>query len=469
MVKNILFAAGECTPFVKTGGLADVIGSLPQSLKEHHKVDVRVMLPLYDEVGEEWREKMEFVTSFSVSVGWRNQEARIYKLEEDVTYYFIANDYYFARPGIYGHYDDGERFVFFSRAIIESMHHIDFTPDVFHAHDWHTGMAVALAKILQPVENMKIVYTIHNLKYQGKMPVEMYGEFFGLPEEHMGGMEWDGQLNSMKAGIFHADKVTTVSPTYSEEIKHAYYGEGLDPVLNDRAEDLVGIINGLDLREFNPLRDPHLEVRYRSSREKKAQNKMLLQERLNLPVDGEKPLYVMITRLSEQKGIHLIQHILDEFLQEDIQFVVLGTGREEFEWYFAEMAHRYEGKMAAVLAFDEGLARQMYASADFFLMPSKYEPCGLAQLMALQYKTVPIVRETGGLKDTVQAFNEYTGEGNGLSFTNYNAHELLNVLRYSVHLYWNEELWSRLVKNVDQSKFGWEQSAAAYIDLYENM
>ncbi|MDG5787880.1 glycogen synthase GlgA [Evansella sp. AB-P1] len=467
-MKNVLFVASECSPFIKTGGLADVIGSLPQALKKYERVDVRVILPLYDEIPSEWRDKMKYETSFRVPLGWRNQEASLYSLEHNsIKYYFISNDYYFTRKGIYGYYDDGERFIFFSRAVIEVFPHLDFTPDVLHGHDWQAGIAVALAKIIQPVENLKTIFTIHNIKYQGLMPHDMFEEFFNLPSSHFGGFEWNGMLNCMKSGIFHADKVTTVSPSYAEEIKNPFFSEGLHPILLEKSEDLVGVINGIDTDEYNPMKDSHIEVNYRHSRVKKKENKVALQERLGLPISEEKPLYVMISRLVEQKGFHLIQCILEEFLQEDVQIAILGTGDEEFEGYFSHISENHPEKLKAYLAFDEGLARQMYAAADFFIMPSKFEPCGLSQLIALQYKAVPIVRETGGLKDTVTPFNELTGEGNGFSFSNYNAHDLLTVLHYSLRVYHDDTKWGKLLKNVNKSQFSWKQSAREYVNVYE--
>ena len=469
-MKNILFVASESTPFIKTGGLADVIGSLPKALKQNEHLDVRVILPLYDEIPEKWRNQMEYKSSFDVPLGWRNQEASIYTLEHNnILYYFISNDYYFTRKGVYGYYDDGERFVFFSRAVIEAMPHLDYTPDVLHAHDWQTGMVVALAKIMQPVENMKTVFTIHNIKYQGLMPLGTFDDFFNLSLEHIGGFEWNGMLNCLKSGLFHADKITTVSPSYAEEIKDPFYSEGLHQILLDREKDLTGVLNGIDTDDYNPLKDRYIPVNYRSSRSKKKENKIAVQEKLGLPVDSEKPLYIIITRLVEQKGLHLVQHILDDFLQEDVQFIILGTGDYEFESYFTEVSQRYPNKAVTMLTFDEGLARQLYASADFFVMPSKFEPCGLSQLIALQYKAAPIVRETGGLKDTVIPFNETTGEGNGFSFTNYNAHDLLTVLHYSLKVY-NEPLaWVQLLKNINKSQFSWKNSAQNYSEIYDDL
>ncbi|MBU9713808.1 glycogen synthase GlgA [Evansella tamaricis] len=469
-MENVLFVASECTPFIKTGGLADVIGSLPQALKEYENMEVRVILPMYDEISEDWRKQMSFQTTFNVPLGWRNQEASLYTLEHNgILYYFISNDYYFTRKGVYGYYDDGERFVFFNQAVMETIYHIDFKPNILHAHDWQAGIAVALAKITQPVEHMKTVFTIHNIKYQGMMTTDVFHDFFNLHPSHLGGMEWKGMLNCMKSALHHADKITTVSPSYAEEIKDPYYSEGLHQILWDRSDDLIGVINGIDTDDYNPMKDPHISVNYKHSRVKKKENKEFLQEKLNLPVDKEIPLYIMITRLVEQKGLYLVERVLDEFLQENVQLAVLGTGDPEFEGYFYHLSERFPDKVAVRLTFDEGLARQMYASADFFLMPSQFEPCGLSQLMALQYKTVPIVRETGGLKDTVFPYNEETGEGNGFSFTNYNAHDLLFVLRYSLSIYYHDTHWDQLLKNVNKSKFSWKDSAHEYAKVYQQL
>ncbi|WP_226038069.1 glycogen synthase GlgA [Aquibacillus saliphilus] len=470
MGKKILFVASECSPFVKTGGLADVVGSLPQELNKNEKTDVRVILPLYQEIIANWHSQMELVTSIQVQVGWRNQEATIYQLvHQGIHYYFVGSDYYFERKGIYGYYDDGERFVFFCRAVIEALPVLDFQPDVLHAHDWQAGLAVAFAKISDPVKDMKTVFTIHNIKYQGIIPKDAYQELFNIPEEHIGGLEWNGLLNCMKSGIFHADKITTVSPSYAEEIQTPYYGEGLHPIFAERRNDLIGIINGVDLDEYNPMTDPHITSNYKYSRIKKKENKENLQEKLGLPIDSEKPMYVMITRLVEQKGLHLVQTILDEFLQEDVQFVLLGTGDDEFENFYFHAQQRNNQKLVSYLGFDEALARQIYAASDFFVMPSLFEPCGLSQLIALQYKSVPIVRETGGLKDTVIPFDETEETGNGFSFSNYNAHELLHILKYSLAIYHDPTRWSALLKNVNKSNFSWKDSASEYANLYQSL
>lgn len=469
-MEKILFVASEGAPFVKTGGLADVVGALPQALREYENMDVRVILPLYDEMDEQWKNQMEYLASIDVELGWRHQDATIYTLHHNgVVHYFIANDYYFTRKGIYGYYDDGERFIFFAHAVMEFLRRFDFKPDILHGHDWQAGMAVALAKIMQPVPGMRTVFSIHNMKYQGVMPVTTFEDFFQLSREHIGGMEWNGMLNCLKSAIFHADTITTVSPTYANEIQNPFFGEGLESILNQRKEDLIGILNGIDTKEYNPLTDQYLPVNYRSSRVKKMDNKVILQDRANMPVDGDKPLYIMITRLVEQKGIHLVQHILDEFLKEDIQFMVLGTGDEEFEQFFREAEKRYPEKVKAFITFDEGLARLMYAAADFLVMPSQFEPCGLSQLISLQYKTIPIVRETGGLKDSVVPFNEKSGDGTGFSFTNYNAHDLLHVLRYSLKIHHDLEHWPQILKNINKCKVGWKQSAKEYANCYKEL
>ncbi|GAE94263.1 glycogen synthase [Gracilibacillus boraciitolerans JCM 21714] len=315
-------------------------------MNKNERTDVRVILPLYAEITSKWQDQLERITSISVPVGWRNQEASIYQLTyQDIVYYFIGNDYYFGRRGVYGYYDDGERFVFFCRAVIDALSVLDFKPDILHGHDWQAGLAVAFAKILAPVENMKTVFTIHNIKYQGLLPRDTYSELFNLPDDHIGGMEWNGLLNCMKSGIFHADKITTVSPSYAEEIKTPYYGgEGLYPILAERDQDVTGIINGIDVDEYNPMKDPHIVANYKYSRVKKNENKEKLQEKLGLPVDAEKPLYVIISRLVEQKGLHLVQAILDEFLQENVQFVLLGSGDYEFENYFYHAQERNQKK-----------------------------------------------------------------------------------------------------------------------------
>ncbi|SDO13392.1 glycogen synthase [Alkalicoccus daliensis] len=467
-MKNILFAASECTPFIKTGGLADVIGSLPQALNTDRTNEVRVILPLYEGMDDSFKDSLTFVSDITVPVGWRSQQASLLSLQhEGITFYFVQNDFYFGRYGTYGYFDDGERFVFFSRAVIEALPLIDMDVDILHAHDWQTGMAVAFANIMRP--DIRTVFTIHNIQHQGWMTHEAFGDLMNIGPEHFAGLEWQGMINCMKAALFHADKITTVSPTYAEEIKQPYYSEGLDSILNERSGDLIGIINGINADEYNPVTDPYIFSQYKTSRLKKKENKLFLQRELCLTEDPDIPMYVAVSRLVEQKGFHLLERILEDFLQENVQVVILGTGDYSFEQSFAYFASRYPKKMATLLKFSEATARQLYAASDFFIMPSKFEPCGLSQLIALQYKSIPIVRETGGLRDTVQPFNEITGEGNGFSFANYNAHELLYTLRYSLLTYSRPDIYKPLIKNVNKSQFSWKDSAKLYTGVYKEL
>lgn len=466
-MKHVLFAASECTPFIKSGGLADVIGSLPQALvKEGARVSV--ILPLYKEIiNSEYRGDMEEVMIFNTPVGWRNQYTRILKYEgRDVTYYFVDNEYYFNRDGLYGYIDDGERFVYFSNAIIEFMYRVEESYDILHCHDWQTGAAVAIGSIKRPHPGMKIIYTIHNIQYQGWIGQSAFGELFNLGREHFAGFEWQGMLNMMKAAIHHADVITTVSETYAEEIMTPFFGEGLEQVLEYRRGDLHGVINGLDTYDYNPVRDEALYHRYRSSRKTKAKNKTALQQDLGLTVDENIPMYGIVTRLVNQKGIDLVEHIMHEFLMEDVQLVVLGSGEALYEDYFKSLVHSFPDKVHVTLGFSESYARKIYAASDFFIMPSLFEPCGLGQLIAIRYLTAPIVRETGGLKDTVIPYNEFTHSGNGFSFENYNAHELLNAMKYSLYIYHQKEHMDALCRNMTASDYSWANSARQYMALY---
>ncbi|WP_164993316.1 glycogen synthase [Macrococcus sp. DPC7161] len=469
-MKKILFVASECTPFYKSGGLADVIGSLPQYLNATKKCDVRVILPLYDGVEglkEPFRNALKEEMIFQTQVGWRFQYTRILSLiHQGVTYYFVDNLQYFGRGGMYGYGDDGERFVFFSNAVIEFIYRGDFKPDVLHGHDWQAGAAVAICNIKKPVPGIQTVFTIHNIKYQGYLMYDAFDELLTIEREHFAGFEWNGMLNLMKAGLFHADKITTVSPTYAEEIKTPFYGEGLETILQMRSRDLLGIINGIDANDYNSMKDKNIHVNFKSSIPKKKENKLYLQEKLNLPVKEDIPVFAIITRMVEQKGLHLVMRIMEEFIQQDVQLVVLGNGEKEFENYFLMLQSKYPEKVHVTLGFNESFSREIYAGSDFFIMPSLFEPCGLSQLIALQYKSIPIVRETGGLKDTVQPYNEHTNEGTGLTFANYNAHELLDRLHYALFIYHNPSHYKHLIQNVAKVNNSWIQSANQYINIY---
>jgi starch synthase len=472
---RILFAASEAVPFVKTGGLADVIGSLPKELKKQ-ELDVRVILPKYLAIPENFKSKMKRRVTCTVPVGWRQQYCGIEELEWDgVTYYFVDNEYYFKREGVYGFYDEAEQFAFFARAVLEVLPQLEFQPDILHCHDWHTGMIpVFLHSHYRKIpfyRSMRTVFTIHNLKYQGVFPYEVLHDLLGLGDDYftLDRLEFYGNISYMKGGLMYADRITTVSPSYAEEIQHPYYGERLDGVLRARGTDLCGIVNGIDYETYNPQSDPHLFVNYRRSPAKKQKNKLSLQQMLHLSSGENIPLIAIVSRLVEQKGLDLIACVLDEIMAQDVQLVVLGTGEAKYEQLFLEAKHRYPDKLAIRLLFDEGLARKIYAAADLFLMPSLFEPCGIGQLIALRYGAVPIVRETGGLRDTVQAYNEATGEGNGFTFTNYNAHDMLYTIGRALTFYRDKASWARILDNGQKADCSWIQSARQYHMLYQHL
>jgi starch synthase len=471
---KVLFAAAEAHPFVKTGGLADVIGALPKALKAAG-VDVRVILPKYRGIPDKFTAQMEHLTEVYVPIGWRKQYCGIERIiYEGIPVYFIDNEYYFGRDGIYGYMDDGERFAFYNRAVLECLPAIDFQPDVLHCHDWH---AAVIPMLLQGhyrhnpfYSEMRSVFTIHNLLYQGVFPYEVLGELLGLDSSYFGSVEYYGNVNFLKGGIVFSDRVTTVSPTYSEEIRTPYYGYGLDVLLNARSDVLSGIVNGIDTKSYNPATDSSLVTRYRSNLTKKTENKVALQEELGLPVDANIPMVAMVTRLVDSKGLDLLTRVLDELLyHDDIQFVLLGTGDESYERWFKEAAWRYPTKLSSQILFNDALSRKIYAASDIFLMPSKFEPCGISQLLALRYGSIPVVRETGGLNDTVHAYNEETGEGNGFTFSNYNAHDMMFTLRRALSFYKQPEHWKKITKNAFAGDYSWNVSAQQYMDIYDDI
>lgn len=473
---KVLFAASEAVPFIKTGGLADVIGSLPKELTRQG-LDVRVILPKYGDIPAAYRKAMTKVITFDVYIGWRKQYIGIEMLQhEGVTFYFVDNEFYFKRPGIYGYGDEAERFGFFCRGVIEALPLLDFQPDVIHCHDWQTGMIPVLLKAhyqhLPFYSEMKTMSTVHNLKYQGVFDQSLFKDLFGLSDDHFTGtaLELHGGASFLKGGLLYSDQITTVSQTYAEEIQTPFYGESLDSLLRHRKDQLTGIVNGIDYDVFDPMTDAHLVVNYRDSLPKKQQNKLALQERLGLPVNADVPMIALVTRLVQQKGLDLIQHVISEILTLDIQLVVLGTGEYSYEQMFRHAAQTHPDKVSAQIYFDESLAHQIYAASDLFLMPSQFEPCGIGQLIALRYRSVPIVRETGGLKDTVQPYNEFTGEGTGFTFSNYNAHDMLHIIRRAVFFYKNDrEAWLKIQQNMKKGDFSWKKSAQQYIALYKVM
>jgi starch synthase len=472
---NILFATSEAVPLAKTGGLADVAGALPKALNKRG-VDTRVVLPKYEEIPASLIGQFEQITHFTVSFGWRNQYCGLLRAELDgVTYYLIDNEFYFRRKGLYGYGDEAERFVFFCFAVMEAVRYMDFHPDIVHCHDWQTGLIPFLLKTKYYHDPAwaytKSVFTIHNLKYQGLFGIDHMKDLLGVGDEFFltDSLGFYGAGSCMKGGLVYADKLTTVSSTYAEEIQTEYFGERLDPLLRYRSWDLTGIVNGIDDELFDPMNDSALAVPYRSSLSRKRKNKVELQRELGLPQSEEIPLIGIVTRLVEQKGIDLIAATFEELLEEDVQFVLLGAGEGRYEHFFNDAAYRHPDKVAVWIGYDDGLARRIYAGSDMFAMPSQFEPCGLSQLLALRYLSVPIVRETGGLKDTVQAYNEYTGEGNGFSFTNYNAHDYMYTVRRALALYRNEEVWKQIVSNGEKEDYSWNRSAKAYISVYSQL
>ena len=472
---KILFTASECVPFVKTGGLADVVGALAPVLAKQGN-DVRVILPLYGAIPEKYTSQMTHVLDFEVQLGWRKQYCGIEMLKQDgVTWYFMDNKYYFGRPYIYGlGGDEYERFGFFCRGILNALPLLDWQPDIVHAHDWQSGMVPALLKIqyahLPFFARMKTVFTIHNLQYQGVFGIREVQDVLGLGDSLWTGdkLECFGCANFLKAGLVYSDVITTVSPSYSEEIQTAYYGERLDGLLRARKADLFGVLNGIDMVDYDPSHDDRIAATYSpEDMSGKAECKRALQEKLGLEVNPDIPIIGMVGRLSNQKGLDLVDCIIGDLLNQKVQLVVLGMGESRYVNLFSWAESAYPGKVAARFAMDHALAHQIYAGADMFLMPSQFEPCGLSQLISLRYGTVPIVRETGGLRDTVLSYNEYTGDGNGFSFFNYNAHDMLNTINRAIRFYHNEkDIWHKLMKRGMTGDYSWTNSAGKYLELY---
>ncbi len=473
---KILYAAAESSPFMKTGGLADVAGSLPLSLKALGE-DIRVVMPLYSKISEQYKVDMVHLGHYFVDMGWRHSYVGVFSYEiEDVIYYFIDNTDYFHRDNIYGEADDGERFVFFTKAVAQLLPFLDFKADIVHSNDWHTGLLSLYIKDFAKgndfYKDMKTVYTIHNMKYQGVFPAEILGSITGLSLDyfHEDGLKYYDNINMMKAGISYCDKLITVSQTYSDEIKNSYFGESLEGIIRKNEYKLHGIVNGIDYKVFNPETDPNIDFNYSiDTLDKKKKNKLALQRLVHLPENENIPVLGMVTRLVAMKGLDMVRYILDELLQEDIQFVLLGTGDKEYEDMFHTYQYKYPNKMASRIYFNEAHSHKIYAGTDIFLMPSLAEPCGISQLISLRYGTIPLVRETGGLKDTVQPYNKYTGEGNGFSFKNQNAHELLFTIKDALNLYKEEDKWRDLMISAMKSKNDWEESSKEYIKLYKEI
>ncbi|MCQ2487017.1 MAG: glycogen synthase GlgA [Clostridia bacterium] len=470
---KILFAASEAVPFAVSGGLAEVAGALPKALKKKG-IDVRVILPLYGSVSDEAREKMTYLFNFDVSVAWRRQYCGIFEAEADgVTYYLVDNEYYFKRSGLYGYYDDAERFAFFSRAVLDTISHLDdFKPDIIHCNDWQTALIPiyynCFYKDAPGYENIRTVYTIHNIQYQGLYGMDILNEVVGLDARDFSLIENDGLANFSKGAIECCNKVTTVSPTYANEILDPWYSHGLDNILHKNLWKLTGILNGIDVESYNPWKDKAIDFHYSAGRKSaKAKDKAALEELFGFEHKPDVPIIGLISRLVSHKGLDLVQAVLDELLYNtEVRMVVLGTGDSQYEDFFRGVAQRHPDKFRAEIGFNSALSRKIYAGCDMFLMPSKAEPCGLSQMIALRYGTVPIVRETGGLKDSVSDCGD--GLGNGFTFKTYNAHDMLWAITRSIDLYYNDkEAWADVVDRAMRSDNSWNKSAGLYIDMYK--
>ena len=474
---KILFVTSEVEPFVKTGGLADVSGSLPQALRKQGH-DVRVVLPEYLKMNEKYKNKLEHITEFKTNVVWRKEYVGINKLSNNgVPTYFIDNKYFFNRPTLYENDDKDVQFTFFNRAVLEMLPEIDFKPDIIHFNDWQTGILALLLddnyRKFDFYKDIKILYTIHNLRYQGQFSPEIIGDVLGVSYWHWnsGNIRHDGLVNFMKAGIFYADKINTVSETYAEEIKTSYFGEGLEYALRMRDRDLKGIVNGISYDKFDPKTDPDIYFNYDiNDLENKYKNKQKLQKKFDLPVKNKIPLIGIVTRLVEQKGIDLIREIIEELInKEEMQFALLGTGQKKYEDFFRNLSKKYPNKIGVKIKYDAEVAQKMYAGLDMFLMPSRFEPCGLGQLISMRYGTIPVVKETGGLKDTVKPYNEFEDSGFGFSFANFNAHDMMYTIRRAISFYKKNKTWEKLIKRAMKQDFSWKHSAIEYEKLYENL
>ena len=470
---KVLYAASEALPFIASGGLADVAGSLPQALRKR-LVGCRVVMPLYDGIKQELKDSMKFIKSISVPVAWRRQYCGIFEAKAGgVIYYLLDNQYYFKRDSLYGFYDDAERFAFFARAILEIIPHIDFKPDIIHCNDWQTALTPLYYSTMyanQPgYENIKTVLTIHNIQYQGVYGEELIDNVVGIDHAHKNLIEYDGAVNLMKAGIECANAVTTVSPSYAKEILDPWYSHGLDTILRERSYKLRGILNGIDVENYNPETDKDVFKNYSADNMRgKAVNKRELQKLLGLPEKKDTPVMGMVTRLVSHKGLDLCKAVLDELLATtDIQLVVLGSGDYQYEEFFRGLAQRYPDKVGLCLGFIPDLARKIYAGSDMFLMPSKSEPCGLSQMVALRYGSIPIVRETGGLRDSVTDSGD--NMGNGFVFSSYNAHDMLHAIKRAVEGYQDQKGWAILVKRAMESDNSWGKSANEYIKMYKEV
>ena len=470
---KILYAAGEAAPFIKVGGLGDVAGALPQALRALGH-DIRVVIPMYSAIGA-MRDKCTYITHFYINNSWRKQYCGIFEYKaQGLTYYLIDNEFYFNRPNVYGEFDDGERVAFFSRAVLEILPVIDFFPDILHCNDWHTAIIPVLLDCQyrqRPGYGMiKTLFTIHNIEFQGKFDAYILGNVFGLPEDKLPLLYYGDCINLVKGAIECSDRVNTVSPTYAGEILDERYAFGLEHILRARQFKLSGIVNGIDTESYNPQTDSAIKVNYSvNTRNLKYHNKFALQEELGLEKRNDIPMIGMVTRLTHQKGLDIVCRRLEWLMTLDIQLVVLGSGDYGYERWLSDTAFAHQDKMRAVIGFDSVLARKIYAGADFFLMPSEYEPCGLAQLISMRYGTIPIVRKTGGLADTVFPFNPQTGEGNGINFEQFDDNDMANAIWRATELYRDKKQFAAVKKNAMSGDYGWDKSARLYEELYQSI
>ena len=463
-VKSVLFVASEANPYLGSGGLADVIGSLPKTLAANGKYDVRVVMPLYGDISDKYRSQMRFLMNFNVPLAWRNQYCGVFSLKADgVTFYFIDNEYYFKRSGLYGFYDDGERFAYFSKAALEMMVHLDYYPEILHCHDWQTALSVVYLKTLYAnrygYDHIKALFTIHNIEYQGKYGYDCLGDLFGLPESVKPALDYDGCLNLMKGAIQFSDRFSTVSRMYANEIKNPFFAHGLQYAICENEFKLTGILNGIDETVYNPETDEKLFRNYSADDTSgKAVCKKELQKMLGLPEKDDAPLISIISRLVPAKGLDLVKCVIEELLAENVQVVILGKGEGDYEDYFRMLADRYSGKCRAIIAYNKDLASKIYSASDIFLMPSKQEPCGLSQMIACRYGAVPVVRATGGLFDSISPYNnDMRNGGNGFVFGNYNAHEMLYVIKDAVYTFGNKDEWRGIMKRAMTTDFSWKK------------
>mgnify|MGYP004714264349 FL=1 len=467
---KILFVASEARPFIASGGLADVAGSLPKSLCDSGN-ECRVVIPLYKNIPQQFREKMEFVRNFNVPLAWRNQYCGVFKMcHQGVVYYFLDNEYYFKRDNLYGYYDDAERFAFFSKASMEMLNYIDYDPDIVHTNDWHTALVPVYLntfyRSIPKYHDIKTVFTIHNIQYQGQYGMEIAWDVLGIPEYQHPILEYNGCLNMMKAAIVQVNVVNTVSPSYAVEIHDPWFSHGLDPILNMKGNRVIGILNGIDVTANDPKTDQDIYKNYDiKTLEDKKVNKAELMKEMGLEPNEDRMLIGMVTRFASHKGLDLVKYIFDDLMRDNVSVVVLGSGEKVYEDFFREMQYRYAGRMSVKIGFLPALSKKIYAGADVFLMPSKSEPCGLAQMVAARYGTLPIVRETGGLKDSIHDMG--TENGNGFTFKTYNAHDMLGAIQRAEGLYGNKPLWKDAMTAAMSSDFSWDKSAGEYVRMYQ--